>query len=154
MVFDFYSKMKVVKNCLWPYHCVEEEETSTLVKTTQNSDVGHGRTRRQDGCPCVQTRPTRATRLLRPNGLTRLEYQLTRPMQMTQILMTSAWHNCDVNMHSWHAMSATNHITRHHSGTHLPHHQPRAELSWSRATSRWIGFSVADPTCNQIWDWI
>jgi len=28
----------------WPYHCVEEEETSTLVKTVQHLDVENGRT--------------------------------------------------------------------------------------------------------------
>jgi len=82
--------------------------------------------------------------------------------------MTSAWCKCDVSMHSRHAMSSatssTSQQTRQQSGTHLPHHQPRAEPSWaelrwavlkpSRAASRGTGSSVADPTCNRIWDWI
>ena len=131
-------------------------------------------TLRQGVCPRAQTGPTR---LLRPDGLTRPEYQLTRPMWLTRILMTSAWHNCDVSMHSrhdrkasawcncdvsmhrWHAMSTTSQLTRQHSGTHLPRHQPRAEpsraeLEPSWAASRGTGSSVADPTCNRIWDWI
>jgi hypothetical protein len=68
--------------------------------------------------------------------------------------MTSAWCNGDVTMHSRHAMSAPSHLTHQHRGTHQSCHQPRAELSWSRASSRGIGFSVADPTWNRIWDWI
>jgi hypothetical protein len=78
--------------------------------------------------------------------------------------MTSAWCNCDVSMHSWHAMSATSKLTRHHSGTHQPRHQPRAspsraELSraiceMSRAASRGIRFCAAESTCNRIWYWI
>jgi len=57
VVFDFFPKMKVVKMMFWPYHYVEEEERSTLVKTTQNSDVGHDRT-----CQHARERrlPTRA----------------------------------------------------------------------------------------------
>jgi len=47
--------------------------------------------------------------------------------------MTSAWCNCDVSMHSRHARSldtsSTSQQTRQQSGTHLPHHQPRAEPS-------------------------
>jgi hypothetical protein len=35
-------------------------------------------------------------------------------------------------MPSWHAMSASSHLTRQHCGTHLPRHQPRAELEPSR----------------------
>jgi hypothetical protein len=84
---------------------------------------------------------------------------MTRPTRLTRIRMTSAWHNCDVSMPSWHAMSATSQLTCQHSGTHQPRHQTQAELrgaepSWSRAASRGIGSSVADPTCNRIWDWI
>ena len=44
VVFDFCSKMKVVKMVFWPSHCVEEDETKPLVKTTSNSNVEHGRT--------------------------------------------------------------------------------------------------------------
>jgi hypothetical protein len=44
VVFDFCSKMKVVKIVFWPYHRVEEEESKPLVKTASKSDVGHGRT--------------------------------------------------------------------------------------------------------------
>jgi len=104
-------------------------------------------TLRKGVCPRAQTRPTR---LLRPDGLTRPKYQLTRPTWLTRIWMTSAWHNCDVSMHSRHvrddiswckcdvsmhsrhvmssATSSTSQQTRQHSGTHLPRHQPRAEL--------------------------
>jgi len=60
-------------------------------------------TLRQGVCLRAQTRPTR---LLRPDGLTWPEYQLTRPTWLTRILMTSAWCKCDVSMHSRHAMSA------------------------------------------------
>jgi hypothetical protein len=80
---------------------------------------------------------------------TRPEYQLTRPMWLTRIMMmssscncgvnmhscmtrmTSTWCNCDVSMHSRHAMSAPSHLTCQHNGTHPPHHQPRAELESS-----------------------
>jgi len=99
-VFDFFSKMKVVKIVFWPYHCVEEEETKPPVKTASKSDVGHGRTLRQGVCPRAQTRPTR---LLHPDELTRPEYQLTWPMWLTRIRMTSAWHKSDVIMNSRHA---------------------------------------------------
>ena len=44
VVFDFCSKIKVVKIVFWPYHCVEEEETKPLVKTASKSDIGHDRT--------------------------------------------------------------------------------------------------------------
>jgi len=56
VVFDFCPKMKVVKMMFRPYHRVKEEETSTLVKTVQNLDVGHHRTRftcRRGICPCA-----------------------------------------------------------------------------------------------------
>jgi uncharacterized membrane protein len=53
VVFDFCLKIKVVKIVFLLYHRVEEEETSTPVKTVQNSDVGHGRTRRRGVCPCT-----------------------------------------------------------------------------------------------------
>jgi hypothetical protein len=91
---------------------------TTLVKTAQNSDVGHGYTHRRGGYPRA---PTRATRLLRPNGLTRPEYQLTQPTWLTCMMMTSAWCNYGVIMHcgmpcqrpvSWHVstMGPTNHV--------------------------------------------
>jgi hypothetical protein len=132
-------------------------------------------TLRQGVCPRAQTRPTRALRLLRLDGLTRPEYQLTWPTWLTRILMTSActvgmpgmtsaWCKCDVSMHSRHVMSAatssTSQQTRQQSGTHLPHHHPRADLSWaelSRAVlkpSREIRFCAAESMCNRIWDWI
>jgi hypothetical protein len=84
-------------------------------------------------------------------------------MYSSMTMMTSAWCNGDVNMYSRHAMSSvtssTSQQTRQQSGTHLPHHQPRAEprraeLEPSRAASRGTGSSVADPTCNRVWDWI
>jgi hypothetical protein len=161
-VFDFCSKMKVVKIMFWPYHCVEEEEMKPLVKTAQNSDVGHARTRQhapERRLPTRTNAPHASHASSSPEWQTRPEYQMTRPTRLTRIRMTSAWHNCDVSMHSWHAMSATSQLTRQHSGTHQPHHQPWAklswaELSWSWAASRGIGSSVADPTCNRIWDWI
>jgi hypothetical protein len=99
--------------------------------------------------------PLDATRLLHPDGLTWPKYQINRPMWLTRIRMTSAWHNCDVSIPGWHAMSATSQLTRHRSRTHQPRHQPQADLS--RAKPRWsrgIGSSVADPMCNRIWDWI
>jgi hypothetical protein len=104
-VFDFCSKMKVVQIVFWPYHCVEEEETKPTVKTASKSDVGHGRTLHHSPARRLPRAQTRPTRLLRPDGLTWPEYQLTRPMWLTWILMTSAWHNCDVSMHSRHAMN-------------------------------------------------
>jgi hypothetical protein len=139
--------MKVVKMVFWPYHCEEEEETSTLVKTTQKSDVGHDRTRLQGIYPCAQTHPTC---LLRQDGLTQPEYQTTRPICMTRIRMTSVWCNCYISMPDWHVMPATSQLTRQHSGSHMPRHRPRTELglSWG------IGSSVVDPTCNRMWDWI
>jgi len=57
VVFDFCSKMKVVKIVFWPYHYVEEEETKPLVKTASKSNVGHGHTRHH--AP-VSHLPTRA----------------------------------------------------------------------------------------------
>jgi hypothetical protein len=45
VVFDFCSKMKVVKIMFWPHHCVKEEETKPLVKIALKSDVRNGRTR-------------------------------------------------------------------------------------------------------------
>ena len=109
----------------------------------------------------ARCQPTRATRLLCPDGLTRPEYQTTRPMWLTRIRMMSSWRQhaqlaCHVSDQSAY-MSTTNQLTRQHSGTHLPCHQPRAELSWaepSRAASRGIGSSVTDPRCNRSWDWI
>jgi len=172
VVFDFCSKMKVVKIVFWPYHRVEENETKPLVKTASKSDVGHGRTLHHSP---ARRLPTRATRLLRLDGLTRPEYQLTRPTWLTRILMTSActvgmpgitsaWCKCDVSMHSRHVMSAatssTSQQTRQQSGTHLPHHHPRADPSraeLSRAVlkpSREIRFCAAESMCNRIWDWI
>jgi len=117
--------MKVVKIVFWPYHCVEEEETKPLLKTASKSDVENVLTRRRGDCPRAQTR---ATRLLHPDGLTRPEYQMTRPTCQTRMRMTSSCHKHDASMHSWHAMSAFSHLTHQHSGTHLPRHQPRAEL--------------------------
>jgi len=35
--------------------------------------------------------------------MTRPEYQMTRPMWLTRIWMTSAWRNYDISMHSRHA---------------------------------------------------
>ena len=55
-VFDFCSKMKVVKFMFCPYHRVEEEETSTLVKTASKSNVRHGRTRRHAPTRWLSTR--------------------------------------------------------------------------------------------------
>ena len=46
--------------------------------------------KKQGICPRAQTRPTRATHLLRPDELTRPEYQTTRPTCQTRIMMTSS----------------------------------------------------------------
>jgi hypothetical protein len=94
VVFDFCSKIKMVKIVFWPYQCVEEEETKLLMKTTSKSDVGNVLTRRHCRWSCwprAQTRATRHTRLLRPDGLTRPECQTTWPMCQTRIRMTSPW---------------------------------------------------------------
>jgi hypothetical protein len=56
MVFDFCPKIKVVKMVFWSYHHVEEEETSTLVKTTQNLDIENGRTRHHAPARRLSTR--------------------------------------------------------------------------------------------------
>jgi hypothetical protein len=52
-MFDFCSKIKVVKIVFWPHHCVEEEETKPLLKTASKSDVEIVRTRRRGYCPRV-----------------------------------------------------------------------------------------------------
>jgi len=139
VVFDFCSKLKVVKIKFWPYHCVEEEETKPLVKTASKSDVENGRKRHH--AP-VSRLPTR---LLHPDGLTLPEYQMTRPTRQTWIRMASAWrHHAQLACHvSWHVIivGPTSHVISR-------------EPSWSRAASRGIGSNVADSTCNRIWDWI
>jgi len=125
VVFDFCSKMKVVKIVFWQYHCVKEEETKPLVKTALKSDVGN-----------VLTRHHAPTRLLamRPDAR-HASHTSSSPgwadptMWLTRIRMTSAWHKCDVSMHSRHAMSTSSQLTRQHNGTHLPRHQPQAESS-------------------------
>jgi hypothetical protein len=43
VVFDFCSKMKVVK-IVFDFHCVEDEETKPLLKTASKSDNENGRT--------------------------------------------------------------------------------------------------------------
>jgi hypothetical protein len=67
VVFDFCSKIKVVKIVFRPYHCVEEEKTKPLVKTASKSDIENGRTHHH--APARRL-PTRPTRLLRPDGQT------------------------------------------------------------------------------------
>jgi hypothetical protein len=69
VVFDFCSKMKVVKIVFWPYHRVEEEETKPLVKTASKSDVGHGRTLHHSPARRLPSAQTRTTRLHHPDGL-------------------------------------------------------------------------------------
>ena len=147
--------MNIVKIVFWPYHCVEEEKTSTLVKITSKSDIEHGHTRLHALTRWLSTRPDAPHSSSSPGwaDLTRI------PVDPTHVTDPD---NCDVSMHNWHAMSVPSQLTRQHSGTHLPHHQQRAELSraeWSRAKlepsrERGIGSSVANPTCNWIWDWI
>jgi hypothetical protein len=99
-------------------------------------------TRRHGYYPRAQTRATRHTRLLRPDGLTRPEYQLTRPTCQTRIRMTSLWRNHDASIHSQqtchHSVSKPCHCTviRHviivgptgHFTSREPH---RAESSWA-----------------------
>jgi hypothetical protein len=148
VVFDFCSKMKVVKMVFWPYHRVDKHTGENNAKIKRWT-WPHAPT--YASCD--------ATHLLRPDGLTQPEYQTTWPTWLTQMKMTLAWCNCDISMHSWHAMSATSQLTRQHSGTHLPRHQPRDELCWaelnlSQAASQGIGSSVANPRCNRIWDLI
>jgi hypothetical protein len=57
-----------------------------LLKTTSKSDVVNGSTRQH-------------TRLLRPDGLTRPEYQMTRPTCQTHMSMTSSCHVSDTHCH-------------------------------------------------------
>jgi hypothetical protein len=132
--------MKFVKIVFSPYNCVEEEETKPLLKTTSKSDVGIVITRRHVPARLLATRHTR---LLRPDGLTRPEYQTARPTCQTRIRMTLSWRKHGASMHSWHTMSASSQLTRKHCGTHLPRHQPRAELSWAKLS--WAKLSWAEP---------
>jgi hypothetical protein len=140
-------------------------------------------TLRQGVCPRAQMRPTRLLRpdgLTDPNtswpdphGWPGYEWRQHDIIVMSACTvgmpgMTSSWCKCDVSMHSRHAMSAatssTSQQTCQRNGTHLPRHQlraephraelSRAELEPSRAASQGTGSSVADPTCNRIWDWI
>jgi len=173
----FCSKIKVVKIVFWPYHFIKEEETKPLVKTASKSDVGNVHTRRHApaGLQATRTDARHASSSPRWADPTRIPVdpihvpdpdkddvsmtQLWRHHAQSACRMTSAWCNYDVIMHSWHVMSAPSQLTRQQSGTHLSRHQPRAEPiwaepSWSQATSREVGSSVADPMCNQIWDWI
>jgi hypothetical protein len=143
-MFDFCLKIKVVKIVFWPYHCVEEEETKPLVKTTSKSDVGNGRTRRHApaGWLATRTDARHASHASSSPGWA----DPTRPTCQTRIRMTSSWCKHDASMHSWHAMSASSHLTRQHSGTHLPRHQTRAEprraeLSWAE-----LCWSQAEPS--------
>jgi len=67
------------------------------------------------------------------------------------------WRHHDVIMLS--ACQLASHVSWHVSITgptcHDISHEPSwAEPSLSCAVSRGIGSSVADPTCNPIWDWI
>jgi hypothetical protein len=92
VVFDFCSKIKVVKIMFWPYHCVEEKETKPLVKMAQNSEVGHARTRQhvpERRLPRAPTRHTRATRPLRSNG--RPDPNQTAPWQRAK----TPWRRCE-----------------------------------------------------------
>jgi len=69
---------------------------------------------RRGGCPRA------STRLLRLDGLTRLEYQMTRSTWLTWMRMTSSWYNYGVSMHSWHAMSSTSQLTCHQCRSRQP----------------------------------
>ena len=89
-------------------------------------------TLRQGVCPRAQTRPTR---LLHPDGLTRPEYQLTRPTMNSAMMnntimnsnmqrMTSALCNDDISK------PLTSQHTCQHSGTHC--HISSRELSQAK----------------------
>ena len=118
-------------------------------------EIGHRKHPNRRGyCPRAQMRATRHTRLLRPDGLTRIPYDPTHVPD--RIRMTSSLCKHDVIMHNQHARAATS----QQSGTHLPRHQPRAELrraelsravlEQSRAASRGKRFCAAESTCNRI----
>jgi hypothetical protein len=84
---------------------------------------------------------TRAMRFLRSDGLTRPECQTTGPTWLTWIKMTSLWRQ--------HAQLAC------HVSAQSAQWDPPATSSSNRVEpSRGKGSSVADPTCNRIWDWI
>jgi len=165
----------------WPYHCIEEEDTKPVLKTASKSDVGNALTCRRGYCPRAQMRATRHTRLLHPDELSWPDPNTRRPdphgwpgkeWRQHDIIvmsaytvgmsgMTSSWCNRDVIMHSRHAMSSdtssTSQQPRQQSGTHLPHHQSRAELSravWEPSHELRDRISVANPKCNRFWDWI
>jgi hypothetical protein len=161
VVFDFCSKMKVVKIMFWPYHCVEEEETKPLVKTASKSGFENVLTRHHAPARLLAMRHTR---LLHLDELTLPECQTTRPTCQTRIRMTSSWHNHDASMHSWHAMSSSvsSHVIVQSADTSSLWDPPatssatsRAELSRavcepSRAPSWGRRFCAAESTCNRI----
>jgi hypothetical protein len=152
VVFDFCSKMKVVKIVFWPYHCVEEEETKPLVKTTSKTS-SRAVTRQRGDCPRAQTRPTRVRHLLHLDGMTRPEYQLTRPTCQTQIMMMSSWRKHDVSIPV--GMPCQRHGSIVGPTCHVISCEPsRVVLELSQASSQGIRFCAAESMCNQIWDWI
>ena len=141
VVFDSCPKIKVVKMVFWPYHCEEEEETSTLVKTTQKSNM--------TACACEASIHARRRTLrvfFARMGWSDPNTRWSDPCAWTgwgwhqhDTIVTSA---CPIGMPcqwlvSWHVSTVG--PTCH---------------AISRESSRGIGSSVADPTCNRMWDWI
>jgi len=109
----------------WPYHCVDEEETKSLVKTASKSDFGTVLTRRHAPARWLPTR-TDSHHASHASSSPGWADPTRIPDDPTHVPDPDEY---DVIMTSWHAMSATSHLTHQHSGTHLPRHQPRAELS-------------------------
>ena len=124
VVFDFCSKIKIVKIVFWPYHCLEEEKTSTLVKTAQKSDFEHSRhtparwlLTRTDACH-VSSSPRWADPTWIPDDPTHVAD------------MDGGWHHYNISITSACIMGMPcqqPQLTRQHNGTHLTRHQPRAE---------------------------
>jgi hypothetical protein len=170
--------MKVFTIVFWPYHRVEEEETKPLLKTASKSDVGNIRTRLHAPAGWLPTRtdarhassspgwadPTRI-----PDDLTHVPDPDKDDVIMTPVYTVSMHASrhvsvqsvCHVSVQSvTHQRPVIRHVitmgpTWHVSSREPNHAEPSwAEPNWSRAVSRGIGSSVADPTCNRIWDWI
>lgn len=112
-MFDFCSKIKVVKIMFWLYHHVEEKETSTLVKTVWKSDFKHGRT-------CHHT-PARwlPMRVARRHSSSSPEWADPTQIPEDPTHMPDPGKN-DVIMAPTCIVGMPCQLTHQHSGTHLP----------------------------------
>jgi hypothetical protein len=132
VVFDFCSKIKVVKMVFWLYHCVEEEEMNTLVKTTSKLYVEHGCTLPHVPARRLSTR-IGAPQACHASSLPRWPNPTRIPEDPTHMTDLDGWwcHHAHLACHV-NAQSADTSAY----GTHLPHHQSRAELS--QAERSWV----------------